>query len=75
VPEFLQTAFELYRKDTIAAASGLEIEVVPVKVKCRKCQAETSKDDFIFVCPACGATDLEIIEGTDLLLEKIDLEV
>jgi hydrogenase nickel incorporation protein HypA/HybF len=75
VPEFLQSAFELYRKDTIAADSGLEIDVVPVKVKCRKCQAETSKDDFVFVCPACGSTDLEMVEGTELFLEKIDLEV
>jgi hydrogenase nickel incorporation protein HypA/HybF len=75
VPEFLQSAFELYRKDTIAADSGLEIEVVPIRIKCRRCQAETLKDDFIFVCPACGATDIEIIEGTELVLEKIDLEV
>jgi hydrogenase nickel incorporation protein HypA/HybF len=75
VPEFLQTAFELYRKDTIAAASDLEIEAVPVRVKCRQCQAETSKDDFIFVCPLCGSNDLEFIEGTELVLEKIDLEV
>jgi hydrogenase nickel incorporation protein HypA/HybF len=75
VPEFLQTAFELYRKDTIAAASGLEIEVVPVKVRCRHCQTETSKDDYVFVCPSCGSNDIELIEGTELLLEKIELEV
>lgn len=75
VPEFLQSAFEIYRKDTIASSSGLEIEVIPIKVKCRQCQTETSKDDFIFVCSACGSTDLEIVEGTELVLEKIDLEV
>jgi hydrogenase nickel incorporation protein HypA/HybF len=75
VPEFLQSAFEIYRKDTIAADSGLEIEVVPIRIKCHKCQALTSKDDFVFTCPACGSNDIEITEGTELVLEKIDLEV
>ncbi len=75
VPEFLQSAFEIYRQDTIAASSSLEIEVVPVRIKCRKCRSETLKDDFVFTCPSCGSNDLEIIEGTELLLDKIDLEV
>jgi hydrogenase nickel incorporation protein HypA/HybF len=75
VPDFLQSAFDLYKKDTIAAESALEIDVIPVKIRCRKCAVEIEKDDFVFVCPACGSTDLEIIAGTDLFLEKIDLEV
>lgn len=75
VPEFLQTAFDSYKQDTIAAESQLEIEEVPLKMRCRKCAAEIEKEDFVLVCPSCGATDLEILEGMELLLDKIDLEV
>lgn len=75
VPEFLQTAFDLYKKDTIAADSTLEIEAVPLKVRCRKCRAEVLQDDFVFVCSGCGSTELETLEGTELFLEKIDLEI
>jgi hydrogenase nickel incorporation protein HypA/HybF len=75
VPEFLQTAFESYKRDTIAAEALLEITSVPLRVKCRKCQAVTEKDDFVFACSACGSTELEVLEGTELLLDKLDLEV
>jgi hydrogenase nickel incorporation protein HypA/HybF len=75
VPEFLETAFDLYKKDTIAASSALEIEVVPFRVKCRKCQTVSERDDFVFTCSACGSNELETVDGTELLLEKIDLEI
>ncbi|MEW5900554.1 MAG: hydrogenase maturation nickel metallochaperone HypA [Acidobacteriota bacterium] len=75
VPEFLETAFDLYKKDTIAEHASLEIEVVPVRVRCRDCQAEAETDDYVFVCSACGSAHIEIVAGTDLLLDKIELEV
>ncbi|MDH7511470.1 MAG: hydrogenase maturation nickel metallochaperone HypA [Clostridiales bacterium] len=75
VPEFLETAFNIYKDGTIAREAILEIEEVPLKIRCRKCQAIAERDDFVFVCPACGSTDLETLEGTELLLEKMDLEV
>jgi hydrogenase nickel incorporation protein HypA/HybF len=74
VPEFLRTAFDMYKKGTIAEDALLEIEDVPLKIKCQKCQTETEREDFVFICPACGSTDLRTLAGTELLLEKIELE-
>jgi hydrogenase nickel incorporation protein HypA/HybF len=74
VPEFLRTAFDMYKKGTIAEDAVLEIEDVPFKIKCQKCQTETEREDFVFICPACGSTDLRTLAGTELLLEKIELE-
>lgn len=74
VPEFLQTAFDSYKQGTIAAEAALEFTEVPLRVRCRKCRAEAEKDDFVFVCPACGSNDLEILEGMDLFLDKLELE-
>lgn len=75
VPEFLQTAFDVYKNGTIAREARLEVEEVPLKIRCRACHAITEKDDFVFVCPVCGSTDLETLEGTELLLEKLGLEI
>jgi len=75
VPELLKTAFDFYKKDTLASQAELDIDEIPLKVKCKKCQHETFKDDFIFVCSNCGSSELKILAGTELLLEKIEMEI
>jgi hydrogenase nickel incorporation protein HypA/HybF len=75
VPEFLKTAFDVYKKDTIADEAELIIEEVPLKVKCQKCGAEIVKDDFVFICEECASSELKTLAGTELLMEKIELEV
>ncbi len=74
VPELLETAFDTFKKDTIAAGATLRIEVVPVGVRCRSCGAESRTDRPLFSCPGCGAPGLEILEGRDLILEKLEIE-
>jgi len=75
VPEFLETAFDIYKKETIADSARLEIEKVPLKIKCQNCHTEMVKDDFVFICSKCGSKKLETLSGTELLLEKIEMEV
>lgn len=75
VPEFLKTAFDVYKKDTIADEAELKIEEVPLKIKCQKCGAEIIKDDFVFLCEKCASRELKTLAGTELLLEKIEMEV
>lgn len=75
VPEFLKTAFDIYKKDTIADEAELKIEKISLKVQCQKCLAEMVKNDFVFICDECGSRELKILCGTELLLEKIEMEV
>ena len=75
VPEFLETAFDIYKKDTLAAESKLEIEEVPLKIRCQRCDTEIVKDDFVFICEKCDSRELKTLSGTELLLEKIEMEV
>jgi len=75
VPEFLKTAFDVYKKDTIADEAELKIEEVPLKVKCQQCGAEIIKNDFVFLCEKCASRELKTLAGTELLLEKIEMEV
>ena len=75
VPELLASAFDMYKKGTIAENAVLDVETVPLGVRCRTCGAESRKEDFIFTCPACASADLEIVQGTEIFLERIELEI
>ena len=75
VPELLMTAFDMYKKDTIAKDAKLEILEVPFKIQCKTCKKTIVKDDFLFICPDCGSQDLKTLSGTELIMEKMELEL
>ena len=75
VPEFLITAFDMYKKDTIAQDAQLEIKDIPLTIQCKTCGKTITKDDFVFICPNCGSQDLKTLTGTELIIEKMELEL
>ena len=75
VPEFLKTAFDIYKKDTLGSDAELEIEKVPLKIQCQECHKEIIKDEFVFICDYCSSRDLKTLAGTELLLEKMEVEL
>jgi hydrogenase nickel incorporation protein HypA/HybF len=75
VPELLESAFEIYKKDTIASDAKLEIETTSIKAKCKKCGFEFSPEDFTIICPTCCSYQVKILSGEELLLEKMELEI
>ena len=74
VPELLESAFEIYKKGTIAASARLEIVPVPIRLRCPDCGGEAACEDADFSCAACGSRRIEIVEGRDLIVERIELE-
>jgi hydrogenase nickel incorporation protein HypA/HybF len=74
VPELLVTAFDMYKKGTSAEEAVLEVVEVPVRFRCRSCDQEFEVEDFVFHCSSCQGSDLEMLSGTDLILDKIELE-
>jgi hydrogenase nickel incorporation protein HypA/HybF len=44
-----------------------------VAVRCRTCRAETVADDMVSVCGTCGATDLDLVGGDELMLESLEI--
>jgi hydrogenase nickel incorporation protein HypA/HybF len=74
VAELLESAFDVCRKGTIAEGAALKIEKVPFRIRCRACGLESERDDFQFACTACGSTDLELVQGTELILDRIELD-
>ena len=74
VPELLLSAFDMYKKGTLAETARLEIVPVPVKLRCPGCGGEAVREDADFSCAGCGSRRVEIVEGRDLFVETVDLE-
>lgn len=75
VPDLLETAFDTYKAGTPAAEAKLEIVIVPVKARCRTCRRIFRPEGQSFLCPHCGSSRWKMLEGTDLILDKIEIEI
>jgi hydrogenase nickel incorporation protein HypA/HybF len=74
VQEALEFAFQIARQDTLAAHAAIEIEIVPMIVRCLSCGVIPNPlRGILLSCPHCGLP-LEIVAGEDIQLEYIEVE-
>src|SRR5262249_23112492 len=71
VPSSLRFSFELLARDTPAHDAELEIEAVPVRVWCDRCDAESEPAAFPLACHRCRTTSVAIRNGNEMLVEWI----
>jgi hydrogenase nickel incorporation protein HypA/HybF len=74
VPASLEFAWELVTQGTPLDGAELAIEYVPASAHCRKCSAETELESFPARCGACGALDVDVSGGDELLVDALELE-
>jgi len=67
----LRFAFDVMSPGTAAEGGRLEIEDVPLRVRCRKCGAESLPRDFVFACGSCGSVELDICSGREMAVDYI----
>jgi hydrogenase nickel incorporation protein HypA/HybF len=72
VPASLTFCFEIAAKDTPLAGAKLNIEEVPVKARCRKCDAEWMITDPVFNCVKCDSGDIDVISGRELDIVSLE---
>jgi len=74
---------EILNKKKIAKDAQIKINTVKAVVKCKKCGYEgnlklDSKQDHshpVFLCPNCEDSDIDIKEGRDCVIKRVQLEV
>ena len=74
VPQLMYTAFEACSTGTIAEGAELVLETEPVQVTCRTCGAVEKADSVVYDCPKCGAVDIRLEGGQEILLLSLSLE-
>jgi len=75
VPELLESAFDAYKKGTLAEGARLEIEVAPLDFRCRACGGTAFREEPGVSCAACGSSDVELVGGMDVTIEKFEAEI
>jgi len=74
VPELFRFAFDSAKADTIAHQAELEIEFLPVKMRCTHCGHIFEVDQQDFCCPQCNGVDLDLLQGKELFIKSIEGE-
>jgi len=72
VPDIFEFAFRESVRDSIASNAELNLEIVPVKMKCRQCGNDFQVKENNFACCNCSSTDLEIVHGNELFINSIE---
>ncbi len=75
--EALKFGFECLANETELKGATLDIEVVPLSIRCKECNYSEIISDPIFICPKCNCENVEITSGTEkrvLEIEILELE-
>jgi hydrogenase nickel incorporation protein HypA/HybF len=74
VPAAMQFAWDVVRRDTLAADAWLEIDPVKAVGWCGTCRAEFECQDFVNECPRCHNLSGELRRGRELEIAAVELE-
>jgi len=70
----LQTAFPVASIGTLAEQAEMFIKTMPVRVRCKRCHAESEVQLNNLTCAACGDWKTELLSGDELLIERIEMQ-
>ena len=73
-PHLLEVAFNTFKEKSVCDGAEFVMNLQPVVIRCRACDAETTLDDFHYRCPVCESIDVEVIEGEEMLLMTLEME-
>ena len=75
VDDALKFFFDIMKKEeNIVKDAELLVEREEILCRCKKCNTEFRPEGLFFICPQCGSTDVEILEGDSILLMSIEGE-
>lgn len=74
-PELLHRAYDVAACGTCAEGARLNIETLPLRVRCEECGAETTAAINRLLCGRCGTWRTQLVSGDEMLLRSLDLDL
>ncbi|RLB08264.1 MAG: hydrogenase maturation nickel metallochaperone HypA [Deltaproteobacteria bacterium] len=74
VPDALRFAFEVISQGGIAEGASLEIEEVPLRLRCHQCKEVFVVEGPFLICPHCEGLDVEMVSGRELEIKSMEIE-
>lgn len=72
-PDLLRHAFPIARGGAYTEEAELIIETTMIRIRCRVCGNENAAAANRMLCAACGAYNVAVCSGDELLLASIEL--
>ncbi len=73
VPHSLTFCFEIITKDTPLEHARLNIEMVPVVIRCDTCGRQWEAETPVFRCPDCEHGQVRLISGREIDIDSLTL--
>lgn len=73
VDDAIQAYWDIISGGTLAEGARLHFTRIPAEIKCHDCAECYPLDGHDFACPFCGSTRGEVISGSELYVESIDV--
>ena len=74
VPESLRFCLEVVSEGTVAHGAALEIEHVLIVGRCNDCRSDFEVERYVFICPNCESTNVELLSGNELDVVELEVE-
>ena len=74
-PQLLAAAYPLACAGTSADGARLAIERTELRLRCRRCGAESTAEPNRLLCGACGDWQTDLLSGDEMMLLRVELEV
>ncbi len=74
-PHLLKIAFDTFKEKTICENAELEMIIQDVVAKCQDCNKEFIIENNSFICPECKGFNLTILDGEDMYLLSLELDL
>ncbi len=76
VAEQLQYAFDIYKLQfPTCKETELKIDELEIKTRCRDCGRESEQQELFLACSFCGSIQVDIIQGQEMIIEQVELDV
>ena len=73
VADSLEFCFSVIISDTNLRGAQLLIEYVTTAAVCRDCSHRFPVEEYVFACPACRSSNIDLVSGTELEITEIEL--
>jgi len=74
VDDSIQFYWDILSEGTIAIGAKLNIERVPIEMRCFDCGNLFSPSPDTFDCPKCNSIRVQVIQGDEMRVISIDVE-
>ncbi len=72
VPHALTQAFPIAATGTVCDGARLEVESVPLMLRCAHCRREWHALEPYLICDECGGMDVEVLSGRELQVRSVE---